>query len=123
MSNDTRVCPNCPNCIPPLGNGSAGIYASRYTQEKKVKCLLLDEWVDHNHAKECPLFGQVARLPEFIGLEQLCRETGFKHSTMRLWVNEGIIPGYKIKGAWYFLRGEVLIAIREKPILAETSKD
>jgi excisionase family DNA binding protein len=50
------------------------------------------------------LFG---RYPEHLSVPQLADVLGVRPSTAYKWLQTGIVPGYKVGGAWIILRDEV----------------
>jgi len=48
-----------------------------------------------------------ARYPEHLSVPQLADVLGIRPSTAYKWLQTGVIPAYKVGGAWVILRDEV----------------
>jgi excisionase family DNA binding protein len=47
------------------------------------------------------------RYPEHLSVPELAEVLGVKRTTVYRWLQAGIIPAYKVGGAWVILRDEV----------------
>ncbi|SDI70396.1 DNA binding domain-containing protein, excisionase family [Arthrobacter subterraneus] len=54
-----------------------------------------------------------AEYPEHLTLEHLAEILGVKRPTAYQWVRNGVIPAYKVGGAWIIYRDEVLEHLRQ----------
>src|SRR4051794_41933382 len=48
-----------------------------------------------------------ARYPEHLSVVQLAEVLGVKRTTAYKWLQSGVVPAYKLGGAWVILRDEV----------------
>ena len=48
-----------------------------------------------------------ARYPERLSVSELADVLGVRPSTAYKWLQTGVVPGYKVGGAWVILRDEV----------------
>lgn len=53
-----------------------------------------------------------ADLPANLTVAQTAEILGIRPSTVYKWLNEGVLPGYKVGSAWVILRDEVKDRIR-----------
>ena len=53
-----------------------------------------------------------ADLPPNLNVQQTAEVLGIRPSTVYKWLNEGVLPGYKVGSAWVILRDEVKDRIR-----------
>jgi excisionase family DNA binding protein len=62
-----------------------------------------------------------ADLPAILNVSQTAKVLGIQRSTVYKWLNEGVLPGYKVGSAWVILRDEVRDTIRSGRNLTDPS--